>query len=140
MHANGRGVTQNFAEARKWFQLAADHGEVKAQSYLGALYATGRGVPQSYPEAAKWSVSPPNAEMQAPDPSLNESARCRRGKVRNPKGWKSGARGLPSHRHSAPRAGLLPVLVADNRAAHLRIGPAPSAGFHMMTAHHFGRR
>jgi uncharacterized protein len=54
MHANGKGVTQNFAEARKWFQRAADHGEVKAQSNLGALYATGRGVPQSYLEAAKW--------------------------------------------------------------------------------------
>jgi len=33
---------------------AADRGEVKAQSNLGALYATGRGVTQSYVEAAKW--------------------------------------------------------------------------------------
>jgi TPR repeat protein len=54
MYANGKGVPQDFTEARNWFQRAADRGEPKALSNLGVLYATGRGVPQDYEEAAKW--------------------------------------------------------------------------------------
>lgn len=44
MYATGQGAPQNFAEAVKWYRLAADQGNPIAQRALGALYATGRGV------------------------------------------------------------------------------------------------
>ncbi len=33
---------------------AAEHGNARAQTYLGWLYSIGRGVPQHYGLAAKW--------------------------------------------------------------------------------------
>jgi hypothetical protein len=54
MYVKGRGVRQDYAEARKWFRLAADHGNVSALNHLGAIYALGKGVPQSYAEASKY--------------------------------------------------------------------------------------
>ncbi len=54
MHADGRGVPQNYAEAMKWFGLAADQGDADAQTYLGIMYDNGEGVPQNYVLAHKW--------------------------------------------------------------------------------------
>ncbi len=54
MYLEGRGVPQNYAEAVKWYRLAADQGLAMAQIDLGAMYLNGRGVPQDLPEAAKW--------------------------------------------------------------------------------------
>ena len=42
MYANGQGVPQDYAEAVKWYRLAADQGDADAQSYLGVMYAKGR--------------------------------------------------------------------------------------------------
>jgi hypothetical protein len=50
----GRGVPQNYADAIKWFQLAADQGLDRAQFVLGVSYENGRGVPLSYVDAEKW--------------------------------------------------------------------------------------
>lgn len=47
----GRGVPRNFAEAAKWYRLAADQGVVEAQCNLGQMCQVGEGVDQSCKEA-----------------------------------------------------------------------------------------
>ena len=54
MYDEGRGVSQNDAEAVRWYQLAADQGDADAQYNLGCMYALGDGVPEDDAEAAKW--------------------------------------------------------------------------------------
>ena len=54
MYADGEGVPKDYAEAVKWFRMAAEQGHVHAQYNLGVLYSEGRGVGQDYVEAAKW--------------------------------------------------------------------------------------
>ena len=48
------GVPQNYAEALKWYRLAADQGHASAQYNLGIMYANGQGVPQDYVRAHMW--------------------------------------------------------------------------------------
>jgi uncharacterized protein len=47
-------VPQDFAEAAKWYRLAADQGYALAQSNLGLMYAKGQGVPQDLVLAYMW--------------------------------------------------------------------------------------
>ncbi|MCH8172945.1 MAG: sel1 repeat family protein [Proteobacteria bacterium] len=54
MYANGEGVSENDAEAVRWYRLAADQGYDKAQYNLGVMYLNGQGVPQDYAEAMRW--------------------------------------------------------------------------------------
>ena len=54
MYDNGQGVPQDYAEAVKWYRLAAEQGDVAAQYNLGIMYDNGDGVPQDYKEAVKW--------------------------------------------------------------------------------------
>ena len=54
MHAEGRGVPQDDAEAAYWYRLAADQGLAEAQFTLGVMYAEGRGVSQDDAEAVRW--------------------------------------------------------------------------------------
>lgn len=54
MYVNGRGVPQDYAEAVKWYRLAAEQGDADAMNLLGGMYGTGKGVPQDYAEAHKW--------------------------------------------------------------------------------------
>jgi len=54
MHADGRGVPQNDAEAVKWYQKAADQGDAMAKINLGVLYANDQGEPQDYVQAHLW--------------------------------------------------------------------------------------
>ena len=54
LHAKGQGVPKNYAEAFKWFHLAALQGNTQAQFYLGAMYANDLGVQKNYAEALKW--------------------------------------------------------------------------------------
>ena len=51
---NGRNVPLNYAEAVKWYRMAADQGNADAENNLGHCYFTGQGVPQDYGEAVKW--------------------------------------------------------------------------------------
>ena len=53
-YAIGKGVPENDAEAVKWFRLAAEQGEAKAQYFLGEMYALGEGVLRSGAAAADW--------------------------------------------------------------------------------------
>ena len=49
-----RGVPQDYATARGWYEKAAAQGHAWAQNQLGQLYADGRGVPQDYTKARQW--------------------------------------------------------------------------------------
>ena len=53
MFANGRGIPQDYTEARKWYELAADQDLAISQYALGLMYEKGNGVRQDYAEAVK---------------------------------------------------------------------------------------
>ena len=50
----GQGVPQDYAEAVKWYRLAADQGFAAAQFNLGTMYYNGQGVPKDLVEAYAW--------------------------------------------------------------------------------------
>jgi len=54
MYYEGKGLSQDYKEAAKWFLRAAEQGDVQSQSYVAAMYYRGEGFPQDYKEAAKW--------------------------------------------------------------------------------------
>jgi len=47
-------TTQDYAEAMRWYRLAAEQGDAGAENDLGAMYHNGVGVPVDTAEAAKW--------------------------------------------------------------------------------------
>ncbi len=47
------GVPQDYAQAVRYYRLAADQGSAKAQCNLGFCYANGQGVPQNREEAIR---------------------------------------------------------------------------------------
>jgi GAF domain-containing protein len=55
-YATGEDVPQDYAEAVRWFTLAAEQGHVGAQATLGAYYWSGRGVPVDLVRAYLWAV------------------------------------------------------------------------------------
>lgn len=57
MYHNGQALKQDYSEAARWYQLAADQGFSKAQANLGVLYAEGLGVEQDFGQAAHWFLS-----------------------------------------------------------------------------------
>jgi uncharacterized protein len=67
LRSNGQGVTQDYAEAVRWYRKSAEQGNAFAQLNLGFMYAHGQGVTQDYAEAAKWyrkSAEQGNADAQ----------------------------------------------------------------------------
>jgi uncharacterized protein len=55
MYENGKGVTQDYKEAMRWYRLAADYPGYGVPMYaLGSMYAKGRGVAQDYVRAYTW--------------------------------------------------------------------------------------
>jgi TPR repeat protein len=54
MYENGYGVTRDYAEAMKWFRMAAEQGYTRAQSQIGLMYEKAEGLTQDYAEALKW--------------------------------------------------------------------------------------
>ena len=54
MYDKGQGVAQDYAEAVKWYRLAAAQGMRWRNSDLGLMYDHGQGVKQDYAEAVKW--------------------------------------------------------------------------------------
>jgi len=53
-YENGRGVEQDFAEARKWYEKSARQGNANGQHALATWYAYGMQVAQNYDEAIAW--------------------------------------------------------------------------------------
>jgi TPR repeat protein len=51
LYTNGQGVTQDYAQARYWYEKAATQGNQQAQVNLGTFYNQGHGVPQDYLKA-----------------------------------------------------------------------------------------
>ena len=51
---NGQDVAQCYADAMKWYRLAANQRNADAQNNLGVMHEQGRGVAQDYAEAVKW--------------------------------------------------------------------------------------
>jgi uncharacterized protein len=54
MYMSGIGVERNAAQARYWFENAAEGGDADAQFILGLLYSAGRGAPRDLVLAYKW--------------------------------------------------------------------------------------
>jgi uncharacterized protein len=50
-------VAQDFGEALKWYQLAADQDNLDAQFALGLMYLKGQGVPKDLEEGMEWIES-----------------------------------------------------------------------------------
>jgi putative methionine-R-sulfoxide reductase with GAF domain len=55
-YATGEDVPQDYAEAVRWFSMAAEQGHIVSQATLGAYYWAGRGVPPDLVKAYFWSV------------------------------------------------------------------------------------
>ena len=53
MYDKGEGVPQDYANALKYYTLAADQGLADAQFNLGSMHYKGDGVPQDYADAMK---------------------------------------------------------------------------------------
>jgi TPR repeat protein len=58
LYHEGKGVSQNYNEAVKWFLKASEKGI--AETELGFMYLIGRGVPEDAKEAAKWFTKAAN--------------------------------------------------------------------------------
>jgi TPR repeat protein len=54
MYNNGHGVSENDAEAVRWFRKAAGQGHAMAQYNLGIMHAKGEGVPENGIRAYLW--------------------------------------------------------------------------------------
>ncbi len=66
MYNKGQGVTQDYAEAIKWFRKAADQGNASAQYNLSVMYHFGQGVTQDYVQAHMWySLAAARGEKEA---------------------------------------------------------------------------
>jgi len=53
LYENGRGMAQDYAKAREWYEKAAKDNTT-AMTSLGVLYENGRGVAQDYAKAREW--------------------------------------------------------------------------------------
>jgi len=54
MYYKGKGVTQDYKQAVKWYRKAAEQGYASAQFNLAFMYDKGKGVTQDYKQAVKW--------------------------------------------------------------------------------------
>ena len=54
MYYIGSLIPQDYKEAAKWFQLAAEKGHVDAQFRYGCLLYYGRGVEQDFVQSHMW--------------------------------------------------------------------------------------
>ncbi len=54
MYEKGKGVSQDYSEAVRWYRKAAEQRYAYAQCNLGYMYEKGKGVSQDYSEAVGW--------------------------------------------------------------------------------------
>lgn len=74
LYAKGRGVQQDYAQAREWYGKAASQGHPLAQNNLAELYFAGLGVSQDYVRAYMW-VDLAAAHMQGEEKKQAEENR-----------------------------------------------------------------
>lgn len=66
MYDFGEGVSENNAEAVRWYREADEQGHSRAQAILGLKYAKGEGVPEDYVRAYAWlSIAVARGDEQA---------------------------------------------------------------------------
>ena len=66
MYYEGQGIPQDYAEALKWYRLAAEQGEALAQFNLGIMYNNGEGVLQDNVMAHMWyNIASANGHYKA---------------------------------------------------------------------------
>ena len=53
-YEKGRGVTQDYNEAVKWYRKAAEQGHANAMSWMGYFFENGKGVTKDLQEAIRW--------------------------------------------------------------------------------------
>ena len=56
MYQRGRGVSQDYMQAYKWYLRAAEQDHARAQYALASMYAYGYGVPRDTARASLWST------------------------------------------------------------------------------------
>jgi TPR repeat protein len=54
LYSRGKGVSQDYGEAVRWYRKSAEQGYAKAEFNLGSMFRAGKGVPQDYAEAEHW--------------------------------------------------------------------------------------
>ena len=74
LYAKGRGVPQDYAQARAWYEKAAAQGHPLAQNNLAELYFAGLGGPPDYVRAYMW-VSLAATHMQGEEKKQAEENR-----------------------------------------------------------------
>jgi uncharacterized protein len=74
LYAKGRGVPQDYAQARTWYEKAASLGHPLAQNNLAELYFAGLGGPADYVRAYMW-VSLAATHMQGEERKQAEENR-----------------------------------------------------------------
>ena len=77
MYAEGRGVSQDFDQAKMWFEKAVLQKQPDALYNLGLLYANGDGVEQDWTEAVRWYR--PAAELGQADAENSLGLRYEKG-------------------------------------------------------------
>lgn len=80
---SGEGVAQDYEEAVKCYQKAADLGHAEAQYNLGVCFSFGRGVVQNDVEAVKWYQRAAKQGMAAAQDSLGVCYKNGRGVKRD---------------------------------------------------------
>jgi TPR repeat protein len=64
MYENGKGISQDYVEAAKWYRREAEQGYIWGEVNIGRCYYTGEGVPKNCVEAYKRaSVASPINKM-----------------------------------------------------------------------------
>ncbi len=79
----GRGVKKDYKQAAQWIQKAADQGEVRAVSNLGAMYLNGLGVRKNEKKAFQLTQQAANEGLAAAQFGLGEMYASGRGIKQN---------------------------------------------------------
>ena len=75
-------MPQDYAQAVKWYRLAADQSYAGAHYHLGVMYNLGQGVPEDYVEAHKWfNLSASRAPADTFEKHIRDSAAMSRDRV-----------------------------------------------------------
>jgi hypothetical protein len=78
LYEKGLGVTQDPAEAARWYLKAAERGDTDAQYKMATLYETGGGVAKNVREARRWySIVATNTSLDAATVELKQRAQAR---------------------------------------------------------------